>query len=488
MKICRVLMCFSVLMTGFAVGAQAQVQCLNNVVTNGDFSSGLVIVGDGSMPASSVASWSLLTRSPQVGVAGCDTPGHIQMWGNLVVGESIQQALASPGIRAGKTYRASLRYQLELPGPDPQDEVSVRLAASIGAPSTYPPLAGTDVIGVTPLTSSSTCVAHTFPVWTAPNDGSYLTVNAENGSSIDDGFHHSFARIDDICIQELSLGHFTGYAVKTTSGTPTFSKFGPILLGDQFGTGKYDVLKPMRLLLPANKNNEGVVDEDTHLKEYQIRWHLRIGGTKGTTPVRITNQCNDLQLDVGRPRSLLVPTSKTPPPGSDVPPAPDPQFHNVDHFLCYDARVTKGDVNPNGFPKGIQVDVVDQFQTRRYDLRMITKLCNPVDKNVADGDPPLILSGPDAGNPKPIQPSPIRNPDDHLVCYRTRLAKKLIPQNGCGCDTNIDPTCTGTLIEPAQESFTEILGVNVNNQFGPEVLHARKTAEFCIPSQKILVP
>lgn len=487
MKICRVLMCFSVLMTGFAVGAGAQVQCLNNVVTNGDFSSGLVIVGDGSMPASSVDNWSLLTRSPQVGVAGCDTPGHIQMWGNLAVGESIKQELAPTGIRAGKSYRASLRYQLELPGPDPQDEVSVRLAASIGAPSIYPPLAGTDLIGVTPLTSSNTCVPYTFPVWTAPNDAAYLTVNAENDSSIDDGFHHSFARIDDICIQELSLGHFMSYAVKAASGTPKFTKFGPIVLADQFGTRKYDVINPRQLLLPANKNDEGVIDEDTHLKEYQVKLRLPLP-SKGKIPVRIINQCNDLQLDVGWPKSLLVPTSKTPPPGSDVPPAPDPQFHNVDHFLCYDARVTKGDINPNGFPRGIQVDVVDQFQTRRYQLKKITKLCNPVAKSADAQDPPLILAGPNAGTPKPIQPSTIRNPDDHLVCYQAKLARYLIPQNGCGCDTISDPSCTGTLIEPIQEQFTDVLGINVNNQFGPEVLDTRKTTEFCIPSQKTLVP
>jgi hypothetical protein len=464
--------------------SHAQAQCLNNVVANGDFDSGVVY---GSMPAGSVADWSPLTQTPQV-VSGCSGPGGIQMWGNLAVGESIKQTLPGTGIQAGKTYRVSLLYRMPAPGPDPQDEVSVRLAASAAAPATYPPLAGYDVIGVTPLTASGTCIPHTFPVWTAPNDAAFLTVNPENDSAINHGAEVSWAHVDDICIQELALEHFTGYQVKTTKGTPKFVKFGPVVLADQFGSGKYDVLKPKELLLPANKNNEGMIDPNTHLKEYQIKPREVV---TVVSPVRITNQCNDLLIEVRKARSLLVPTSKTPPPGDVVPPLPDPQFHNVDHFLCYQARAARedaGGVAQPKFPKGVQVDVVDQFQTRRYDLKKITKLCNPVDKSSDGLDPPVILSGSDAGTPKPIQPATIRNPDDHLVCYQAKVAKNVIPQNGCGCDASVDPGCKGAKIEPAQPKHTRILGINVNNQFGPEVLNTSKEVEICIPSEKTLLP
>jgi hypothetical protein len=470
-------------MASFA--GEARAQCLNNVVANGNFDTGVV---PGSMPAGSVSNWSLLTASPQV-VPGCNgAGGGLQMWGNLVVGESAKQTLPGPGIQAGKTYRVSLLYRMQLPAPDPQDEVSVRLAASVGAPAQYPPVASYDVIGVTPLTASANCISHTFPLWTAPNNAGFLTVNPENDSAINDGGQVSWALVDDVCIQEAVLEHFAGYQIKTSKGTAKFAKFGPVVLADQFGSGKYDVLKPRELLLPANKNNEGVLDEDTHLKEYQIKPRAAVAVA---SPVHVINQCNDLVVEVRKVRSLLVPTSKTPPPGNVVPALPDPQFHNLDHFLCYQAGAAKVDGNGIAlpkFPRGMQVDVVDQFQTRRYDLKKITKLCNPVDKASDPLDPPVVLSGADAGTAKPIQPAAIRNPDDHLVCYQAKVAKNLIVQNGCGCDTVADPKCKGLPIAPAQPKHAPLLGINVNNQFGPEVVDTSKEVEICIPSQKLLIP
>ena len=113
------------------------------------------------------------------------------------------------------------------------------------------------------------------------------------------------------------------------------------------------------------------------------------------------NQCNDLLIEVVKPVSLLVPTAKS---LTDPVAAPDPLHHNLEHFLCYKANAQKkladGTALPK-FPKGIQVDVEDQFQTRRYDLVKITKLCNPVDK----AGTPTLLSGPNKGDAKPITPA-----------------------------------------------------------------------------------
>jgi hypothetical protein len=175
--------------------------------------------------------------------------------------------------------------------------------------------------------------------------------------------------------------------------------------------------------------------------------------------------------------SILVPSLKS---LLAPPPSPDSGDHELDHYLCYKAKLqTKladGTKLPK-FPKGIQVDVADQFQSRRYDLKKITRLCNPVDKSGS----PAIVSGPNKGQPVPITPSSIRHPDSHLVCYQATLAKALIPQTGCGPTT---PGDRGSKIEPAQPKHVPVDPVFVNNQFGPGVLATVKEAELCIPSTK----
>jgi hypothetical protein len=172
--------------------------CPGNVVRNSDFSSGLV---PGSMPAGSVASWSVLTNTPQVVTDTCTgAPGAIQMWGNLVVGESIKQTLSTP-IVAGRTYQISICYRwLDAGNPVLPKYVRFRLCASGAAPTVYPATSSYDVIGTAPNTSSTTWVKYTFPKWRAPNNASYLTINPENDSTVNHGDFVSWGQIDDICI------------------------------------------------------------------------------------------------------------------------------------------------------------------------------------------------------------------------------------------------------------------------------------------------
>lgn len=289
------------------------------------------------------------------------------------------------------------------------------------------------------------------------------------------------AGYEPVACLTAALDHFTLYKVKTTKDTTRFVRFGPVLLSDQFGATSYDVTKPAQLGLPSDKNSEGVSDDVTHIQEYAVK------PVKGSTPfagvsdVQVVNQCNDLLLEVGKPVSLLVPTAKS---LTGPVTAPEPSGHELDHFLCYkakpQAKLADGSRLPT-FPKGIQVDVSDQFQTRRYDLKKITKLCNPVGKS---GDP-VLLSGPDKGAPKPISPATIRHPDDHLVCYAATIAKKRIEQSGCG---PADPADKGTTIEPAQAKHAELTGVFVANQFGTERLDTIKETELCIPSTIASLP
>jgi glucose/arabinose dehydrogenase len=272
--------------------------------------------------------------------------------------------------------------------------------------------------------------------------------------------------------------HFMGYKVRTTSGTPRFYKFGPVTLADQFRSAAYDVVRPEALLLPADKNGEGILDPNTHLEAYRIKESEGTPKFVKVENVRVLTQCNDIRIEVRKPVSVLVPTSKS--LSAPVPP-PDGGLHDVDHFICYRARVER--TLPDGtrlpaFPRGIQVDVVDQFQTRRYDLKRIDKLCSPVAKSGS----PVFLSGPDDGLPKPIDTAAIENPETHLVCYRARIARKTIQQLGCG---PLNPEHPGgfPLEQPRHQ---RIEGIYVNNQFGPERLDTSKDIELCLPAAKVL--
>lgn len=302
-------------------------------------------------------------------------------------------------------------------------------------------------------------------------------------------------RVDEVAIYtgELSAGrifvhyatgvalppdHFLAYKVKPTKGSTKFVKFGPVTLTDPFRTSDYDVLKPTALLLPADKNGEGRFDESTHLEEYKLKPAKDAAGFDGRANVRIVNQCSDSLLEVGKPVTLLVPTAKD----LDAPIAP-PVDHHLDHFLCYKAKLQNaledGTKLPK-FPRGTQVDVEDQFQTRRYDLKKITKFCTPVSKSGS----PVLLAGPDRGTPKPITAAVVRNPDDHLVCYQAKIAKRTIAQLGCGA---LDPKDKGVVIDPKPAKHEKISGIHVANQFEDAGrIDSIKAIELCIPSESVL--
>ncbi len=348
----------------------------------------------------------------------------------------------------------------------------------------------------------------------------------------------------------LPLDHFMFYKVKERA--PKFVKFGPLVLEDQFRQAKYDIKKPKQLGLPALKSiqdrggnwtcdpdfygtNDGcdcgcgifdpdcadgkvgscefcggigscdlvgdcslidpndnaicvtdigiVSDQSTHLKEYQIKESKGTPKFQAMTGIRIANQCNDLLIDLKKPKSILVPTNKRLDGPVDSPETDD---HNLDHFLCYQAR------SQQKLPQGIQVDVTDQFQARRYDLKKITKLCNPVAKRADLADPPVFLSGDQRGISLidnvfgPDVDVEVRNPAEHLVCYQAKQSKKLIPQNGCGPAEGsvLAASFPFPAIAPKQAKHTRITGLFVNNQFGPEQLDTNKEVEFCIPSIK----
>ena len=248
------------------------------------------------------------------------------------------------------------------------------------------------------------------------------------------------------------LGSFMAYATAVTKGTPKFDKFGPVTLGDgQFNfDASYDVLKPSLLAAPADVGS-GVGDAVTHLEGYAVKLAKGSAKFQKRIDVAAVNECGSLLLTVAKPTTLLVPTAKN---LSQPPTAPQESDHNVDHFLCYQAQTQKKRSDGTAvtpFPKGVQLDVIDQFQTRRYGLTKVASYCDPVTKSGA----PIVLAGPSKGTHVMLTPADVRNRESHLVCYAAKLAKKRIEQNGWG---PLDPADKGTKIVPPQAKTPAILG------------------------------
>jgi hypothetical protein len=152
-------------------------------------------------------------------------------------------------------------------------------------------------------------------------------------------------------------------------------------------------------------------------------------------------------------------------------------LHVVDHLVCARVRAPKPTTSGTGLRKGAQVDVTDQFQTRRYDLRRARLACTPVAKSGA----PLVRKGKDKGTPFPIAAASIRSATTGLVCYDARPARRRIAQTGCAPTT---PRDKGTRIAPAQPRDPARAGVHVANQFGAsQRLDTKKAMMVCLPAQ-----
>jgi hypothetical protein len=249
-------------------------------------------------------------------------------------------------------------------------------------------------------------------------------------------------------------------------GEAPFVPIGSVTLAGALGSAGYDVKKVAALLLPADKNSGGVHDSVTHLAEYAVKPSKGSAKFVPPAPIHVLNQCSDVLLTAKKPTSLLVPTAKN--LTSPVDP-PLEANHQLDHFLCYAAK------SQTKLAKGVQVDAADQFQSRRYDLDKITKLCVPVAKSGS----PVFLKGDAKGTPATLSPASIRHPEGLLVCYQASLATSEIPQLGCG---PVDPKSKGTKIVPKQPKHAPRLGIFVANQLGALRLDSKQEVELCVPS------
>jgi len=300
---------------------------------------------------------------------------------------------------------------------------------------------------------------------------------------------------DSIPDPSTNLDHYLSYKVKRTE----FEKL-EVTLTDQFESDVlFEVKKPKEIYNVADKNGEGIINPDTHLVGYEIKR----AKTKPRQPkhvkqtnIEVVNQFGTIFVDTKKPDRLLVPSLKD----LDIP-IPDIDVTDefpVGHFKCYkvktkkricqddpsvkcksDADCTEAGLTGScnlGFPKGVLASVVDQFnQSKLYDVKKPTRLCTPVGKNGEGFATPDEENGP------------------HLMCYRVKQVKGICAEGsaqnvGGACKREED--CGGTKkitnLCVLQPKHVKVLGIHVNNQFGPEQLDTIKEEELCVPSTKTL--
>ena len=275
-----------------------------------------------------------------------------------------------------------------------------------------------------------------------------------------------------VCPSNISEDHFVCYKV-TASKVPAQIVNKPLKadvpLVDQFETRTYDATKFASLCVPATKTHNmnvfNIVHPNVHLVGYKIALSKSIPQKEGTyskTPHITADQFGCWNLNAKKPATLLVrsrkldlgtivkckdrhadctPTGRVctnkvclPSPLPDPGPPPT-NADGVNNYKCYNMKNNK--LPP--LPEGIQVTLQDQFGSAIYDIKKVTKLCTPVDKE-GDG---------------------IVNTDNHLVCYQIKLAKT-----------------------PAQPKFVMHKTTTRNSNIGDAFLDVKKPVELCMPAYK----
>lgn len=238
------------------------------------------------------------------------------------------------------------------------------------------------------------------------------------------------------------LDHFKCYTAK---GEPINDL---VFLRDQFGKqdGKFErdlVDKPEIFCNPTRKlhgeNESGINYYENHLTWYRIASIVKEKFQSRLVTVFNQFAPNGQVLKVVQPLYLAVPTQKVTVDGEytehDSP-------RNLDHFKCY--QVTGKALNPPA-----NVRLLDQFSRDWNPAQVVIPLylCNPTDK--------VHFLGWDNDGPH-WNISQVQNPNDHLVCYVTKVNNDSSTKHELGID----------------------------NQFGRQTLKTQQTRVLCVPSEK----
>jgi PKD repeat protein len=201
----------------FEPSSRAQISgCPGNLIQNGDFSTGVVAVGNGNFPPSTVPNWSTAFGTPQIVASmGCGNLNFVKMWGNQTVGEGIKQTV---NIQAGHTYRLSACVRVDTSNPVLPNYVRFNVRAWSN-PNAITYTGAAPVIGLTGNITATTWTPVTLANWTAPANLNTITINPENDNTDDDGNTVSWGWIDNVCLQEVFPACFK--ATTACQGQPT---------------------------------------------------------------------------------------------------------------------------------------------------------------------------------------------------------------------------------------------------------------------------
>jgi hypothetical protein len=143
------------------------------------------------------------------------------------------------------------------------------------------------------------------------------------------------------------------------------------------------VRRPVRFCAPTDKQRLDTGQITTRINPFS---HLKLyliapSELEPTRKVVVQNQFGRKALTVYQSEVLAVPAQKN----DELPPV------NLDHFKCY--RAYGGSIN-------VRVKLTDQFGASEHQVFRPFGLCNPVEKQHG-----TVVT-------------PIKNPRDHLVCYK----------------------------------------------------------------------
>lgn len=190
--------------------------CPGNLLQNGDFATGVVVVGGGNFPPSTVPNWSKAFGTPQIVASmGCGNLNFVKMWGNKTVGEGIKQTV---NLQAGHIYKLSACVRVDTSNPILPKYVRFNVRASNGPLPSY--TAAAPVIGLTGNITATTWTPITLATnWIAPPNVNTITINPENDNTANDGNTVSWGWIDNVCLQEVFPACFNADTV--CQGQPT---------------------------------------------------------------------------------------------------------------------------------------------------------------------------------------------------------------------------------------------------------------------------
>jgi hypothetical protein len=229
-----------------------------------------------------------------------------------------------------------------------------------------------------------------------------------------------------------AIDPFLCYRAKPSRASVRFPGVDGMVLGDRFQTAPANVPKARSLCTPADVNDGGTLDDDTHLAGYQVKTLVGVAEHVPQSRLHVTNQLGTLIVDTLRPEGLLMPANLD----ADADPgAPDPESHELDGYTCYMVRTTRG--TPR-FPRDLSITVADQFSDdapRTYDVRRPRQLCVPTE--IAQQD--------------------IKHPTEGLMCYRVKRAR------------------TSPRPQPGHR-------LNLHDALGPQVVDPIREDVLCLPS------